>query len=182
MRIDADATSVVNERYPLTGTPNAKVGLFVRAAKGGAAVRVDLGGDSDIYLANVAWAVDGRTLYALRQSRDQKRLDLLAVDPATGASRVILTETSPTWVDLERDFRPLRGGNFLWGSARSGWRHPYLYGADGGLIRPVTQGAWRIANIGVNAPEDFSSITGVDEARGLVCFIASKDTPIERQL
>ena len=68
------------------------------------------------------------------------------------------------------------------GSARSGWRHLYLYNRNGELIRPVTQGAWRIANVGVIAPEYYSSITGVDETRDLVYFLASKDTPVERQL
>jgi dipeptidyl-peptidase-4 len=51
---------------------------------------VDLGADPDIYLARVDWSKDGRTLYVQRQTRDQKKLDLLRVDPATGKASVIL--------------------------------------------------------------------------------------------
>lgn len=183
VRIEADSVAIVNDRYPLTGTPNARVQLFIRGADGtGAPVAVDLGRDPDFYLAHVDWSRDGRTLYALRESRDQKRLDLLAVDPTKGRSRVLVSEVRPTWVDLENDFRPLADGGFLWGSTRTGWRHLYLYDRNGKLVRAVTHGSWRVANIGVVAAEDYSAITGVDEARGLVYFIASRTTPIERDL
>lgn len=183
VRIDATTIAVVNDRYPQTGTPNARVQVFIRAADGRSpAVEVDLGDNPDIYLAHADWSRDGRTFYVLRQSRDQKRLDLLAADPATGRTRVVLTETSDTWVDLERDFRPLNDGTFLWGSNRSGWRHLYLYSAHGKLIRPVTSGQWRIANIGVVAAEDSSPIVGVDEGKGLVYLLASRSTPTERDL
>ena len=183
VKIEAASVAVINDRYPLTGTPNARVELFVRDADGrGTPVEVDLGSEPDIYLAQAAWSADGRTLYALRQSRDQNQLDLLAVDPGTGASRVVVTEQRPTYVDLENDFRPLADGRFLWGSTRTGWRHLYLYAPDGTLIRAVTSGEWRIGNVGVVAPEDYSSITGVDEKTGVVYFLASRDTPIERDL
>jgi dipeptidyl-peptidase-4 len=162
---------VVRERYPRAGRPNARVDLYVQPLKGGRRVRVDLGSDPDIYLARVEWSKDGRTLYVQREARDQKRLDLLAVDPATGASRVILTETSPHWVELTKDFHPLADGTFLWSSERTGARHLYLYSADGKLIRPVTAGAWPV-----------DALEGVDEARGLAIFSAEKDNPTERRL
>ena len=63
--------------------------------RGAANVTWILGADTDIYLARADWAMDSKTLYVQRLTRDQKRLDILAVDPATGASKVILTETSP---------------------------------------------------------------------------------------
>ncbi len=183
VKIDADATSVVEDRYPLTGTPNVLVQLLIRSADGkGAPVQADLGNNADIYLTQVDWSRDGKTLYAHRQSRDQKRLDLLAIDPETGKSRIILTEQRPTYVDLEHEFRPLNDGSFFWGSTRTGWRHLYHYGRDGTLIRQVTKGQWRVANVGVVAPEDYTAIVGVDEDRGILYFVASIDTPIERHL
>jgi len=50
-------------------------------------VKVDLGADPDIYLARVDWSKDGRVLYVQRESRDQRRLDLLAADPTTGRAQ-----------------------------------------------------------------------------------------------
>ena len=145
--------------------------LYVETWPTGARVKVDLGADPDIYLARADWSKDGPTLYVQRQSRDQRRLDLLAVDPATGQTRVILSQTSPHWIELTDDFKPLKDGTFLWSSEQSGYRHLYLYGADGTLIRQVTQGDWPVA-----------ALLGVDEASGKAIFSASKDSPIERRL
>jgi dipeptidyl-peptidase-4 len=162
---------VVAQRYPRPGRPNARVDLYVQPLAGGAAVKVDLGANPDIYLARVDWSKDGKTLYVQRQSRDQRRLDLLAVDPATGTARVLLTETSPHWVDLNDDFHPFKDGSFLWSSERSGARHLYLYAPDGKLVRAVTQGPWPV-----------DKLEGVDEAKGLAIFGAEKDSPTERRL
>jgi dipeptidyl-peptidase-4 len=51
------------------------------------------------YLADVLWPAPDLILITV-QSRDQRRLDVLAVDPATGASRNVFTETDAAWVDL----------------------------------------------------------------------------------
>jgi dipeptidyl-peptidase-4 len=168
--VGAEGAKVVAQRYPRAGRPNARVDLFVQPLDG-PRVEVDLGDDPDIYLARVAWSKDGKILYVQRQSRDQRRLDLLAVDPATGQGKVILTETSPHWIDLTDDFRPLKDGTFLWSSERSGFRHLYLYGPGGKLVRQVTRGDWPV-----------DQLEGIDEAAGAVIFSAFRDSPGERRI
>jgi dipeptidyl-peptidase-4 len=168
--VGATGAKAVPQRYPRPGRPNARVDLYVQPLDG-QRVKVDLGADADIYLARVAWAKDGKTLYVQRQTRDQRRLDLLAVDPATGTGQVILTETSAHWVDLTDDFKPLKDGTFLWSSERSGHRHLYLYARDGKLIRQVTQGDWPV-----------EEIEGLDEAKQTVIFSAHQDSPGERRI
>ncbi len=56
--IYADSVKVIKQRYPAAGARNAIVQLFIQkldAAAGSAPVQVDLGTDSDIYLARVNW-------------------------------------------------------------------------------------------------------------------------------
>ncbi|WP_304177760.1 S9 family peptidase [Phenylobacterium aquaticum] len=163
--------TIVSQRYPRVGRPNARVDLYIADVATGARIKVDLGADPDIYLARVNWARDGKTLYVQREARDQRRLDLLAVDVATGAAHLVLSEVSPHWIDLSDDFRALKDGGFLWSSERSGWNHLYLYGPGGKLVRQVTQGDWPV-----------DAIQGVDETRGVVIFTANKDTATERRL
>jgi dipeptidyl-peptidase-4 len=67
--------------------------------------------------------------------------------------------------------KPLKDGTFLWSSERDGNKHLYLYAGDGKLIRQVTHGDWPVADL-----------EGVDEARHVAIFGASKDTPVERRL
>jgi dipeptidyl-peptidase-4 len=181
--IGAEGATVVAQRYPRAGRPNAVVELYVAPLEnpGGTRVKVDLGTNRDVYLARVAWSRDGRTLYVQRESRDQTTLDLLAVDPASGASHVIVSEHRTPWINLNDDFWALKNGDFIWGSERTGFHHLYLYRADGTLIRAITQGEWPVAS-GSGAGLRASAVSGVDEARELVYFIASKDGPLEQQL
>ena len=160
--ITGGGARVIEQRYPRAGRPNAVVELYVHDRETGQRTKVDLGADADIYLARVDWSVDGRTLYVQRQSRDQKTLDLLSVDPATGASRVILTRTSDAWVPLNHDFRALDDGRFIWSSEETGWKHLYLYERDGTLVRPITYGPWPV-----------KSLNGVNQQTGEVFFTAS---------
>ncbi len=167
--IGGEGTKVYQQRYPAAGTPNALVDLYVMRPNGSGQVKVDLGGDSDIYLARVDWSKDGRTLYVQRQSRDQKRLDLLAVDPATGKSRIVLTERAKSWINLSNNFKPLSDGSFLWWSEKTG--HGHLYHVRGGKWVALTSGAWEVRDV-----------VAVDERQGSVYFTGNRETPLEQQL
>lgn len=173
--ITGGGASVIEQRYPRAGRPNAVVELYIRDIQSGERVKVDLGANTDIYLGRVNWAADGQTAYVQRLSRDQKRLDLLAVDPATGRSRVIASQTSRAWVNVTHDFRALRDGNFIWSSEESGWRHLYLYNREGRRLRPITRGDYAV-----------KSLNGVNQDTGEVFFTASmrdgREYPIEQQL
>ena len=173
--ITGGGATVIEQRYPRAGRPNAVVELYVHDRESGRRTRVDLGENTDIYLARVNWSADGRTLYVQRQSRDQKTLDLLSVDPATGASRVILTQRSDAWVPLSHDFKALEDGTFVWSSQESGWKHLYLYDRDGRLVRPITRGEYAV-----------KALEGVNQQTGEVFFTASmrdgRELPIEQQL
>jgi len=183
LEIGEKGSTITPQRYPKAGTPNALVSLFVQPLAAGAPrVRVDLGANPDIYLARVHWSADGHDLYVERQSRDQTELDLLRVDPATGASHVILSERQKPWVGLDDDFHALKDGSFIWGSTRTGAHQLYLYGRDGTLIRDITSGETPHAGGGGGAGLKAPGVAGVDEAKGLVYFMASGETPIERQL
>ncbi|MCW0044941.1 S9 family peptidase [Brevundimonas sp. BT-123] len=173
--ITGGGATMVEQRYPRAGRPNAVVELYVRDLQGRGRVKVDLGSNTDIYLARVNWSGDGKTLYVQRQSRDQKTLDLLSVDPTTGASRVILSQKAQAWVDLNDDFRVLSDGRFIWSNEDSGWRHLYLYDRNGRRLRAITRGDYPVKHL-----------DGVNEQTGDVYFTASmrdgKELPIEQQM
>ncbi|MEC9394561.1 MAG: prolyl oligopeptidase family serine peptidase [Actinomycetota bacterium] len=107
-------------RYPAAGTTNAEVGLFLVDPSAtdpeAMTVIVDWRRDDGFeYLAHVAWAepstglsptgtrgghaVSLRPLLAV-QSRDQRTLVVLEVDPADGSAIEVHRITDPDWVDL----------------------------------------------------------------------------------
>lgn len=173
-----------DHRYPFAGASNAVVRLGVIPAAGGQTVWMDLDmegtardprtGAPDMYLARVHWMPDGRLLAEL-ENRAQTRLDLVELDPATGARKVILTETTDVWINLHEMFRPIdRGehaGGFLWASERTGFMHLYLYDRTGKQIRQLTQGEWMV-----------DDVVGLDTGGGQLYFTGTKDGAIERHL
>jgi len=165
-----DRTDVVEQRYPAAGDANVQVRLGVIAPTTGATPRwVDLGPEQDIYLARVDWRDAGRLTFQ-RQSRDQKLLELVQADLASGRQQVLVKETSPTWIPLHNSLRFLDDGGFVWSSERSGFQHLYRIDAKG-KAHALTQGAWPV-----------DELLAVDEAAGKVFFRAGMESPRESQL
>ncbi|SFP13787.1 S9 family peptidase [Qipengyuania nanhaisediminis] len=170
--IGATGTKVFDQRYPVAGSANAIVDLFVMDPNGRNRVKVDLGDNPDIYLARVDWAPDGSALYVQRQNREQTLLDVLKVDPATGASEVVFTENAAMedyWINLSDDYKWLDDGSLIWWSERDGYGHLYRY-AEGNW-QQLTSGDWVV-----------TKLLGVDQVRGRVYFQGTKDDVLAQQI
>jgi dipeptidyl-peptidase-4 len=169
--IFADRTEVVEQRYPAAGDPNVLVQLKIVALGDGAIRNVDLGANQDIYLVRADWSGDSKALLFQRQSRDQKTLELVSVDATTLAQRVLITETSPTWVSIFDDLRFLGNGKgFVWSSERSGRKHLYLYDMNGKLLHPISKGEWGI-----------DRLLALDEKNGRVFVQSNRDAVVDSQ-
>ena len=170
--IYADRTEVIEQRYPAAGKANAEVRLFVRPLASEEAVEIDLGDNRDIYLARVNWLPDSQSLLLQRQSRDQRTLDLMRAEAATGASAVIHTEVSKTWVNLHDNLKVLDDGkSFVWSSELSGYQHLELRAIDGSLIRPLSSGPWVVEDL-----------LAVDQKQRRVYFSGNADDPREKHV
>lgn len=169
--IFADRTEVVEQRYPAAGDPNVLVQLKIVTLGDGAIRDVALGANQDIYLVRADWSGDSKALLFQRQSRDQKKLELISVDAATLAQRVLITETSPTWVSIFDDLRFLGNGKgFVWSSERSGRKHLYLYDMNGKLLHAISQGEWGI-----------DRLLALDEKTGRVFVQSNRDAVVDSQ-
>ncbi len=163
-----DRTEVVEQRYPAAGDANVEIALGVIAPKADAKPQwIDLGKNRDIYLARVDWR-DPQRLTFQRQSRDQKKLELVENTLATGKQRTLITETANTWVPLHNSLRFLDDGRFIWSSERSGFEHLYLASENGKKLSALTRGDWPV-----------DSLLAVDQEKGLAFFSAGQSSPIE---
>jgi len=165
-----------DHHYPFAGAANARVRLGIVSVEGGGLVWLPVSDEEDFYLARVDWLADGR-LVAQVENRSQTRLDLVAIDPATGERALLIREESDVWINLHDAFHslssdnPVAPGGFLWASERSGFRHLSVHGRDGRTVRTLTAGDWQV-----------DSIAGVDEVGGMVYFLGTKDGPTESHL
>ncbi len=177
--IYAEDFKVYEQRYPATGTPNVLVQLGVVAPDGSGLRWMDVGEESDIYLPRVDWFPDSQFLAVQRQSRDQQTLELLKTNSRSGESRVLLTETSDTWINLHNELSFLESQpRFIWSSERSGHAHLYLYDNDGQLLRQLTSGDWDV----VDGARARSALLHTDEKGNRVFVTGTLDNPMERNV
>jgi len=170
--IHAETFKVFDQRYPYTGTANVLIKLGVVEVESGEAEWLDLGEETDFYLARVDWLPDDRHVAVQTEPRDQKSLDLLFADVRTGEVRRVLRETSDTWINLNDDLTFLKEDpRFVWASERTGFKHLYLYDLEGEMIRPLTAGEWAVG-----------SLLRVDEEDGVVYFDGFAESPLENHL
>lgn len=92
------AASPVPMAYPAAGTVNAEVSLAIIGLDGS---RVDVSWDRDAYeyLARACWAPKTNPVITV-QSRDQRTVLILEVDPHTGATTELARQTDSHWVEL----------------------------------------------------------------------------------
>jgi dipeptidyl-peptidase 4 len=161
-------------KYPKAGEANSKVKIAVYDVKTGKNMIMDTGSETDVYFPRVQWTSDNNLLSIKRMNRLQNRLEILHAEAATGKSKIVLSENSETYVDLEftDDLTYLpRNKGFIQSSERSGFKHLYFFDMNGKLIRPLTAGNWEV-----------SEVLGVDEISQTVFYTSTEVSPLERQL
>jgi dipeptidyl-peptidase-4 len=106
-------------RYPAAGAANPDVSLHI-VHLGGPRIVVDWDRSAFEYLARVSWTGDG--LLITVQSRDQRTVRYLTVDPATGATTPIAEDRDDAWVELIAGSPAWMSGQLVRAADRDGWR------------------------------------------------------------
>lgn len=177
--INAESTEVIEQRYPAAGQANAAIRLgLVEMSKVSSSSRaapmhwVDLGDNNDIYLARVDWTADSSALSYQVQSRDQRRLDLNLWLRTEARKKILLTETSNTWINLHNDLHFLKDGSgFIWSSEREGYKRLYLHAMDGASRYALTPESWVV-----------DQLLAVSENSDRVYFASGGIDPLQKQV
>ncbi len=118
-------------RYPAAGTQNADVTLHVLVLDG-SSIEVTWDHDAFPYLADVRWASSSRLLLTV-QSRDQRRLQVLAADPSVGTTEAIYTAEDEAWIELVPGTPAVLGERLVMVADRDGARRLLV---DGDAVTP----------------------------------------------
>lgn len=131
---DDSYSKPIGIRYPKVGEQNSSVRIGVVSVNGGDPKWLDVPGDPrNHYLAQMEWTPNGSQIALQQFNRLQNTNRVMFADPKTGATRTILTETDPAWLENENPFRWVgESDQFLWISERDGWRRPYLTASASG--------------------------------------------------
>jgi dipeptidyl-peptidase-4 len=163
--------------YPRPGKPNAKVRMGIVPVAGGKVTWVKWDAEKYPYLTQVRWARRGAlTVYVM--DRPQQHALLLTVDPKSGATRTLLEEQDPAWINLHHigpgqfrhdDVLPLwlpDGSAFFWVTERNGAPEAEIHAADGRKL-----GSW------VRPDQQLFRILGYDVAERALYYQASPESP-----
>lgn len=127
--------------YPRAGKKNADVKLGLVSAAGGPTTWVEWDRAQFPYVASVRWSKNA-PLCVLVQNRLQTHQQLLAVDPATGATSALIDERDTAWINIAEacpKWTP-DGSAFLWLTEQApdtdGWALQ-LRARDGSIIRTL---------------------------------------------
>ncbi|MHC5027638.1 MAG: S9 family peptidase [Planctomycetota bacterium] len=170
-------TGTMVEGYPKPGDPNPIATLMIHDVEHGTTRAVDTGDHgaeaTGHYVYNTRFTPDGTTILFNRTNRHQSVLEVVAVDPSTAATRVVIRESQDAWQRNSPMMRYLEDGQrFVWETERNGFRQYELRSLDGTRIAEMT------------APDSQADgIVKIDEARELLYYRArSGANPLESHL
>jgi dipeptidyl-peptidase 4 len=168
----APGGKVLMQRYPRPGDPNAIPSVHIVDMTGKELAARTFAPD-DLYVApELTFTADSRWACFMTLNRAQTELKVEVLSRQTGSTKTLHSETDPAWVNLLHAPRFLKDGSgYLFLSERSGFVHLYRFGMTGIRENAVTKGPWMIDG----APE-------IDEAHGLVYFVATEKDPRERHV
>lgn len=130
---------------------------------------VGYGGSRELVWKDARWGEGSEEFFFTYGQRSFDTLRLVAMDAANGTTRTIITETSPTFVEMNAvsggipNWRVVNGNReVVWFSERDGWGHLYRYdAATGEILNRITRGPWMVVDL-----------LEVDEEAGWVYFTA----------
>ncbi|MGB9893294.1 MAG: DPP IV N-terminal domain-containing protein [Candidatus Saccharicenans sp.] len=169
------------EPYPKAGEPNPVVDVLVYDLNTKKITSIDVRAGQPFsnevighYVYGIDWTKDGKEILFFRANRRQNITELVAADPETGKTRVVVREEWPaSWTENSPAITWLKDGKrFILVSERTGYKNLYLYDLSGKLLITLTKHPYEVVNV-----------LGVDEKAGYVFYTArSGDNPMKVQL
>jgi dipeptidyl-peptidase-4 len=156
-------------KYPKAGEKNADVTVFVYDLKSKKKTQIEVGGDKDQYIPRLKWT-PANELCIFRLNRRQNELNILKAEH-NGKTKVMFTEKNNCFIDINDHMTFVDKDKFLWMSEADGFKHIYLYGTDGKLIRQLTKGEWDVTNF-----------YGYDAKNNLIYFQAAAEKSYNREV
>jgi len=161
--------------YPVVGQDpsNCKIGVVnIANAK---TKWMDVPGSAvQNYIPRMEWANNNTELILQQINRRQNQSKIMLVNIAKADTKTIYQETDSAWIDAKPEamgWEFINGGTeFIWQSEKDGWRHIYAINLEG-KQRLITKGNY-----------DVISVVTVNEATGLLYFMASPNNAIQSYL
>ncbi|GAB2701878.1 S9 family peptidase [Mucilaginibacter koreensis] len=165
---------VVPVEYPTAGEDPSSARIGVVNVNGGPTRWLQVPGDPvQHYIPRMQWADNSNEVILEQLNRAQNEAKVFMCNVSNGTTRVIHQEDDKAWVDVrdESGWQWIdKSRKFIWLSEKDGWKHVYTIDRDG-KEKLLTPGKYDVINLSL-----------VDEADGLIYFIASPDNATQKYL
>ena len=156
-------------KYPKAGENNSEVSLHIVDVDTYQITPVDL--DDPYYIPRIKWMQDPNSLSVQTLNRHQNRLRLYTVSARNNSSSLLLEETDDAYVSVTDDLTFMADDSFIWTSEKDGFKHIYLYDAEGKLMNQVTKGPWEV-----------TKYYGYDQNEDLIYYQSTENGSINRDV
>jgi dipeptidyl aminopeptidase/acylaminoacyl peptidase len=106
--------------------------------------------EREVQLSQPIWSEDGTKAVVMARAADNKDRWVLALDPATGKTRAIVTEHDDAWIDGPGAFTlgwMKDNQHVYFQSERTGYAHLYSVAYEGGEPKQLTSGKWEVSGV-----------------------------------
>ena len=161
-------------KYPKAGEPNAKVSVRVYDVyyKSNKTMQINPEG-KDIYIPRIRWTQDPEQLAVFTLNRNQTEMQMWLANPKSTVCKLNYSEASDVFIDFRQidEFQFLSDNRFIAVNETDGFRHAYLYTANGQQEKQLTQGKF-----------DVTHVYGYDETSGKLYYQSASESPLQRNI
>lgn len=159
-------------KYPFAGDKSHHVKIGIYNISNDKTIYLNIDGDPEQYLTNIAWSADESKIYVAIVNRAQNLMKLNEYDVATGQFlKNLFEERDEKYIEPLNPLLIVKNNpkQFIWQSNRDGFKHLYLYDFNGKLLRQLTSGKWEI-----------TSLNGFDKSGENFFFHANLSSPVNQ--
>ena len=156
-------------KYPKAGEVNSEVSLYIVDVNTYDMTQVNL--DDPYYIPRIKWMNNPDFLSVQTLNRHQNKLRLYAVSAINTTSSILLEENDEAYISVADDLTFFADDSFIWTSEKDGFKHIYLYNAEGKLMNQVTKGPWEV-----------TKFYGYDQNEDLIYYQSTENGSINRDV
>ena len=144
-------------KYPVSGTDCSVTEVYTYTVESRVVKKMNVPVEEGGYIPRILFTRDSTSLAVMTLNREQNLLNVYSVNPKSGVSKLLVKESSKTWVD-EKSYNNIMffDNYFVMPSMRDGNRHLYQYSVNGKFIRQLTSGKWDVISfLGSDGKKNF---------------------------
>jgi dipeptidyl-peptidase-4 len=156
-------------KYPSAGERNSTLGVWAFNLQTRSSKRMEVPMEEDDYIPRIRFTRNSNQLAVMTLNRSQNAFRMYYLNPKSASATLVLNEQSETYIEPDYDAIRFTTRYFTYLSEKNGYRHLYLYGANGGVLRTLTSGDW-----------DVTRLVDCDTVKNVFYYQSDEPSPMQR--